>query len=140
MIDNISQEDLAQKIESYFTACDSNKKKRYDDKGNEYEAIVQLPYTLAGLAAHIGVTREYIKDVAEGSAHYDLFQKAKARILANLSERACNKYLHTPGLIFMLKNDFDMVDKTDVKHSGFILTDEQRKRINDRRKLRHKTR
>ena len=80
--------ELRTRIEGYFSACDATRERVGQRNGGV--SYRQVPYTLAGLAAHLGMDKAEILQRAEGrgGAHRALFLDALRRIERHLVERA----------------------------------------------------
>lgn len=58
------EKNLGKRIDDYFTACDETAERVILKSGAV--SVRQTPYTLAGLAEHLGVSQQSIRDKAEG--------------------------------------------------------------------------
>lgn len=99
-------EELQQKIDEYFAACDV--------KGE--------PYTICGLALALGTTREtlleYEKSVSGRRVVYaDIVKKAKLRC-QHYAELQLFKAKNPAGVIFNLKNNYGWRDTQAFEHTG----------------------
>lgn len=98
-------EEMKVLIEQYFSSC------------NE----VRRPYTISGLARHLGLTRKTLLEYQKkyGGDYADVIEDAKTRI-----EEFVEACLFKPGIatgtIFNLKNNFGWNDKQEIEHSGDI--------------------
>ena len=100
-----SPEDIQPLIEDYFKQCDTNKR----------------PYTVAGLAHHIGFSsRQSLFDYEKFPEFADTLKRAKFRIEAQRNEQLIAGQGNVVGMIFDLKNNFDWKDSKELQVSGQI--------------------
>lgn len=80
---------LAERVEAYFTACDeTNERVILKNGGVSYR---QIPYTLAGLSAAVGIPKKRILDIAAGNGPKQtgvILGDALRRIERHVVERA----------------------------------------------------
>lgn len=127
-----SVEQLQKLIDSYFKKCDPHvitKKeivyplikvgKRYEYDYSAKHKIVsrkvmseQVPYTITGLALHLGTTRETLLDYQEKEEFSDAIKAAKQRC-EDFAERRLFEGKAT-GPIFNLKNNYGWKDEKKV--------------------------
>ena len=78
---------LSSRISAYFTACDETAERVILKSGNV--SYRQTPYTLAGLAEHLGVSQQVIRQRADGNDRIaKLYASAMRRIERFTVERA----------------------------------------------------
>ena len=92
-----SVEVLQNKIDEYFKYCDENNK----------------PYTVSGLASFLEVTRQTLLNYTEKEEFFVTIKKAKSKIEAQYEERAVLGQYNPTISIFIMKNNFGYVDKTE---------------------------
>lgn len=92
-----SVEVLQNKIDEYFKYCDDNNK----------------PYTVSGLASFLEVTRQTLLNYTEKEEFFVTIKKAKSKIEAQYEERAVLGQYNPTISIFIMKNNFGYVDKTE---------------------------
>jgi hypothetical protein len=89
-----SVEELQLKIDDYFKHCDENDK----------------PYTICGLANHLGVTRQTLLNYQGKEEYFDTIKKSK-----NRCEQYAEEFLFSgrqvAGAIFNLKNNYGWHDE-----------------------------
>ncbi|MGD6936083.1 terminase small subunit [Bacillus infantis] len=111
-----SAEELSQRIQDYFDACDDNKEVIITKDGAMVEVPKPKPYTISGLAYFLGTNRQTLINYGEREEYFDTIRAAKAKI-----EMFVEESLWTPkvaqGVIFNLKNNFGWVDKTEVDNT-----------------------
>lgn len=92
-----TQEELQESIDAYFDYCDENNK----------------PYTICGLALHLGVDRKTLINYGKREAFSTQIKNAKARVETMLEE---NLYRlgNNSGIIFNLKNNYGWKDNVEV--------------------------
>ena len=111
-------EDLHNAIEDYFTECDNTIVKKILNKNQEIIAEVSRPYTITGLAQHLGTNRQTLINYEEREEYFDTIKRAKARIEACYEERALLGDNNPVVSIFTLKNNFNWKDKSETELSG----------------------
>lgn len=110
-------EDMQTAIDEYFTYCDNRVVQGYDNKTNEQFAYISPePYTMAGLAYHIGMDRRSLINYKERTEFFPAIKDAREKVEMDIERRMNDKGTFTPGLIFNLKNNFQWKDefKQDV--------------------------
>lgn len=92
-------------IDEYFDMCNNNRR----------------PYTVSGLARHLGLTRKTLLEYRKkyGGEYAVIIEDAKTRI-EEFVEACLFKSGIATGTIFNLKNNFGWSDKQEVEHSGDI--------------------
>lgn len=130
-----SEVELQKHIDEYFMVCDPHigKKLEYEwladgkkKKGQriivEKDAITeQVPYTMTGLAMHLGMDRRSLLNYSKKDQFFPTIKKAKLKVeqyQENLLTRGCNN----TGVIFNLKNNFDWQDENSLKVKGEVGT------------------
>ena len=90
-------------IDEYFDMCNATK----------------CPYTVAGLARYLGLTRKSLLEYQKnyGTDYAMVIEDAKTRI-EEFVEACLFKSGIATGVIFNLKNNFGWNDKQEVEHSG----------------------
>lgn len=92
-------------IDEYFDMCNNNRR----------------PYTVSGLARHLGLTRKTLLEYQKkyGGEYAVIIEDAKTRI-EEFVEACLFKSGIATGTIFNLKNNFGWSDKQEVEHSGDV--------------------
>ena len=92
-------------IDEYFDMCNNNRR----------------PYTVSGLARHLGLTRKTLLEYQKkyGGEYAVIIEDAKTRI-EEFVEACLFKSGIASGTIFNLKNIFGWSDKQEVEHSGDV--------------------
>ncbi len=90
-----SVEELEEKIQDYFNYCDENKK----------------PYTITGLAVFLDTDRATLVRYQEKDQFCNTIKKAKAKIEANMEERALIGQSNHVFTMFSMKNNYGWSDK-----------------------------
>lgn len=106
-----SVEEMQEKIDEYFRECDGEI--LYDDEGNpvrnKYGKIIRdgrKPYTITGLALHLGFTSRQALLNYEGKEEFvDTIKRAKSRVERYAEERLFDKDGNN-GAKFSLMNNF----------------------------------
>lgn len=116
-------EELQAKVDSYFDSCDKHKTSTLVGTGANaviMEVPDPQPYTMAGLALHVGLTsRQALLNYAERDGFDEVLRVARMRIMAHTEAK-----LHRPGnnngIIFALSNNFrqDFQTEKNINVSG----------------------
>lgn len=102
-----SVEELEELIEAYFEACDN---------GMKNGLPFPIPYTVEGLSAALEIDCKTLLNYSKKDGYEEFFptiKKAKQKVLANLTERMLTGDNSTAGAIFLLKNNYNYVDKVE---------------------------
>lgn len=138
-----SAKELQAKIEEYFTSCFEEWwvqvkdgegytwQARTDRHGNIMMRQVR-PFTISGLAVHLGTSRQTLLNYAEKDDFFDTITRAKARIENYTEEQLFNtEARNIAGIQFNLKNNYTKwSDKQELEHSGEMNFVINRKRMN----------
>lgn len=93
-----SVEILEERIKEYFELCD----------------ITKEPYTVTGLADHLEVTRQTLLNYTnKDTEFFATIKKAKTKIERQYELRALKGEYNSAVAIFLMKNNFGYVDKTE---------------------------
>lgn len=123
-----SAKELQKKIDEYFESCFEERWSRdnktgkwhpvYDRHGNIIRDQVR-PFTITGLAVHLGTSRRTLLDYEEyGDEFAHTIKQAKARIEAYTEQQLYNpEARNMTGIIFNLKNNYGWQDKTEVDNN-----------------------
>jgi hypothetical protein len=119
-------EELQAVIEGYFESCWFEQvTESTDEKTGKTEMssvrYQQRPYTIAGLAYHLEMTTQALRDYQSKDEFLCIIKRAKQKIEMNFEENLHGK--NPTGSIFWLKNHAGYKDKTetDVNHKGEIV-------------------
>jgi len=103
-------EDLQKKTDEYFAYCDAYIGEKII-QGKKMKVKAPRPYTVEGLTAFLGFkNRKSLHDYGKQQQYekfHDIIATAKAKIAANLVERALLNEYSTGMAIFILANNFD---------------------------------
>lgn len=118
--------ELDQAVRSYFNECDPHIAKRMVENGvNELgETIwtlreimtIQKPYTMSGLARHLGIDRKTLVNYAKMEQFFLTVEAARERVHEFAEEQLYGK--SASGAQFVLKNNFDWKDKSEIDHTS----------------------
>lgn len=92
-----SVEELQVKIDAYFEECDKTGK----------------PYTMSGLAYTLETDRALLCRYENKDEFYNTIKNAKRKIERQFEERAINGEYNPTMAIFLMKNNFNYVDKQE---------------------------
>lgn len=124
-------EDLEAEIQSYFDSCFEQRFRQVKTKNGEEEEYIDepildregnptytqiRPFTVTGLAVHLGTTRQRLLDYEnneERPEFRDAIKNAK-QIIENYSDEALYRQSQVAGVIFSLKNNFKWIDRTET--------------------------
>lgn len=105
-------EDMQKVIDEYFDWCDNRVKVVYDKKsGSEISITHPAPYTMSGLARHLGMSRRALVDYKKKSKFLPTIKEARERVQEDVETRLMETRNQT-GAIFNLKNNFNWKEKT----------------------------
>lgn len=113
--------DLQTAIDEYFAYCDNKTKEMHSEKLGDMVVPDPEPYTVAGLAYHLGFEdRRSFLDYGGREEFSRTIKKARFKIEQDLERRMMGKDTFTPGLIFNAKNNFGYKDKieSDITSGG----------------------
>lgn len=111
-------EELQDKIDEYFDYCDNKTKDVHSEKLGDMIMPDPEPYTMAGLAYALGMSRQTLIDYKNKDEFIDAIKKARDRVEADVERRMNSKDTFTPGLIFNAKNNFGWRDKIEQEISN----------------------
>ena len=112
-------DDLEAKCEEYFDKCDNNTISIWDKDGKEIKKSDPIPYTVPGLALHLGFTsRTSIFNYKANKKLMNTIKKALGRIESQRVARALQGKQNPVFSIFDLKNNFGYKDKVEQEISG----------------------
>jgi hypothetical protein len=109
-----SVEELQSAISDYFDYCDNRIQQVYSKKSDGVIEIVNPePYTMAGLALAIGLSRQGLMEYKNKSKEFsDAIKKARDKVHMDVERRLMEG--NSTGAIFNLKNNFGWKDKTET--------------------------
>lgn len=122
---NKKYEDIGDRINSYFTYCDSF------NENDKCEII--KPYTLSGLLCYIGMTKKEFERLLNVKKYERILWAAKAKIEAFIEENALTGELSCNASLNSLKYYFGWGEKNEkseegaAKHITVTLSDDMRK-------------
>ncbi len=109
-------EDLQAIIDEYFNWCDARIQQVYSPKSESViEVINPAPYTMAGLARRIGMSRQALSEYAASDKFGDTIKEARAKVQEDVEIRLMEK--QATGAIFNLKNNFGYRDEKQLDHT-----------------------
>lgn len=112
-------EELQAAIDDYFSWCDNRIQQVYSPKSESViEVINPAPYTMSGLASHLGVDRDTILNYGKTDLFFGTIKAAREKVHADVETRLMEK--NATGAIFNLKNNFGWKDQTqqDITTAG----------------------
>jgi hypothetical protein len=119
-------EEMQVKIDKYFDHCDNRIRVIYDNKTDTDKTIFDpAPYTMAGLARALEISRETLVDYSYKDKFSDAIKKARMKVHEDVETRLMEGRAQT-GAIFSLKNNFGWQDKKEVELTEkpkFVMTD-----------------
>ena len=106
---------LEKAINRYFDKCTNNYRIEIDAEGNEIRIQEPLPFTMAGLARSLGISRATLLNYKHQSSDFcAVVEEAKLRI-EEYAETQLYVNRNATGIIFNLKNNFNWKDKQEVE-------------------------
>lgn len=110
-------EELSALIDEYFDFCDNRVQQVYSPKA---EAVIEIinpePYTMSGLAYHLGMDRRTLLDYGTKDTFLALIKYARARVERDVERRLFEGGGNVAGAIFNLKNNFGWRDQKELEH------------------------
>lgn len=106
-------EELELAIDGYFQKCDQVKSKVTTKAGKEIEVSNPDPYTLEGLAVHLGIDRRTLFNYSNKSEFFPAIKIARDKCQADLVRRALKGEVRDAPAIFLLKNNYGYTDKLE---------------------------
>lgn len=100
-----TDEELQNAIDSYFL--------KIDQWNDEHDGAQWEPYTVSGLALHLDVDTETLRNYEKREQFFGTVKRAKQRIEQQLEKMLLTKQQVT-GPIFNLKNNYGWKDRTDI--------------------------
>lgn len=103
-------EELERAIESYFASCEV-----IDEETGRTKIVT--PYTLSGLAYHIGIHRDTLMNYEKKELFFGTIQKAK-NLIKKFAEEQLYTNQRTAGVIFSMINTFhgEFTNKSEVQN------------------------
>ncbi len=124
-----SIEELQTRIDKYFASCWTQKRDKFGNpiyekdkrgrKTNKKVLVQSIPYTIAGLATTLDMTRQSILNYERQDEFFDTIKRAKQRCEA-YAEESLFIGKNPVGAIFNLKNNYGWRDKFENEHSGNV--------------------
>ena len=97
-----SEEQLQKDIDKYFKNCET----------------IHKPFTIAGLASALGVSRTTIYNYGYKDEFFNTIRKAKTKIEASWEESAMANRLGTAGIFVMKQYGYSDRQETDINVGG----------------------
>lgn len=113
-------EEMDKAINEYFDFCDNKTKEIHSDKLGDMIVPDPEPYTMSGLAYHLGMDRRTLVDYAEKTEFLPTIKRARERVEMDVERRMNGKDTFTAGLIFNAKNNFGWKDKSEVENTLIV--------------------
>lgn len=112
-------EEMQDAAEDYFAKTVGNTIEKMDKDGNTWTEPAPLPVTMAGLARHLGFSRQALLEYKKKSKFLVPIQRAK-----QLVEDFAEGKLYSPGCAkgasFALKNNHDWEDRSQVDETSNV--------------------
>lgn len=110
-------EELEPLVDEYFTFCDNRIRYVYSKKRDKVvEVIDPEPYTMAGLAYHLGMDRDTLLNYSKKKEFIGTIKRARDRVHLDVERRLMDGA--GAGAIFSLKNNFNWRDKSEQELTG----------------------
>ncbi len=113
-------DELRSHIMEYINACDMNQKPELIF-GKIKMVPHPIPYTIEGLAHHLGVNRKTLLNYQKRKGYepfFHIIHEFKEYVLRSLTERALMGDTHATFTMFLLKNNYGFVDKKEIEHQA----------------------
>lgn len=118
--------ELDQAVRSYFDMCDPHVEKRVVDAGvNQQGETIwqkreimteQKPYTMSGLARHIGIDRRTLLNYSKMEQFFPTIEAARERCHEFAESQLYGR--SATGAAFSLKNNWDWRDRQEIDHTS----------------------
>ena len=107
---------LHEAIEQYFSLCDEGRVICYYNpkKGKREDIKMTIPYTVEGLADHLGVVRQTLLNYSEDPRFLDIITRAKEKISRRLMEDALLGATNPVMAKLNLAANFGYSDKQEI--------------------------
>ena len=112
--------EMEEAIEEYFFKCDARTTPTPIKDIGVIDVPNPEPYTIQGLAVHIGLTTEGMLEYEKRPEFSSTVKEAKARVEANKVVNMLDGKGFGAGYIFDLKHNHGWKDKQEVEHSGGV--------------------
>lgn len=109
-------EELQEKINEYFASCDSRTQKILKD-GEFIEVSNPRPYTITGLALHLGTSRDILLNYQDRDEYSNTIKAAKLKI-QNFAEESLWQPKIAQGVMFNLVNNWGWRDRREQALMG----------------------
>lgn len=116
---------LEQAINSYFNECDPHLAKRMIETGVSADGSMmfglrevmteQKPYTMSGLARHMEIDRGTLLNYSKLEQFFSTVEAARERVHEFAESQLYGR--SSSGAQFVLKNNFDWKDKSEIDHT-----------------------
>lgn len=107
--------ELQDRINEYFDYCDNKIKDVYVRGAGDTISVSQpAPYTMAGLAYYLGLSRQALLEYRGRGKYGDAIKAARRKIEWSVEEGMLSSNGVVAGHIFNAKNNFGWKDKTEV--------------------------
>ena len=110
--------EMEEAIEDYFAKCDARKTKMAVKDIGFIDVPNPEPYTIQGLAVHLGLTTEGLQVYETREEFFGTIKEAKARVEANKVVNMLDGKGFGAGYIFDLKHNHGWKDKQEIEHQG----------------------
>ena len=112
--------DLIVAMQDYFDYCDNRTTSMYvKELGDNVSIANPAPYTMSGLARHMGVDRDTLLRYSKKDEFYGTVRAAKSKIEEDVETRLLEGK-SSSGAIFALKNNHGWIDKTQQDNNHTI--------------------
>lgn len=118
--------ELDQAVRQYFDMCDPHVELKVTDGGinSKGETIwikrevmtEQQPYTMSGLARHLGIDRRTLLNYSKIEQFFPTIQAARERVHEYAESQLYGRA--ATGAAFSLKNNFDWRDRSEIDHTS----------------------
>lgn len=112
-------EELNVYIQEYFDLCDNNTEYKITKDGIEKQIKAPIPYTIEGLALHLDVDIDTLRNYEKAEGYEDFFgtiKKAKLKVQNNKVVNGLMGKSNAAVTIFDLKNNHGYKDKQEIEY------------------------
>ena len=117
-----SPEVMRDKIDEWFTYMETSTidvfARQLNKQGEPVPMSVRRPYTVEGLARHLGLTRQGLLEYQKREGYKEYVEAAKERIIQDTLERAMVGSLDSPTVRLWIVNNSSYKNEKSVDHTS----------------------
>ena len=110
-----SAKEMQEVIDAYISDCLDNTREILTKEGEVVKISAPIPLTIEGLCYVLQMTRQSLLNYTKSDEFFDIIKNVKRRILKDQTELGLMGITDKTMTIFLLKNNHEYTDKTEVK-------------------------